>query len=56
VVLSGKTLSNELTASSIKGGITTFTPMHKTNSENNKETKQTIIKQCGIAPEEYGPA
>lgn len=56
VVLAGKTLANELTADSIEGGATTFPAILKTNNDNNKEVSETIARQRGLAPGEYGPA
>lgn len=56
VVLAGKTLANELTASSIeKGGVSNFPAILKSNNENNKEVRQTIIRQSGKAPENHEP-
>ena len=56
VVLAGKTLANELTAASIEGGATTFPAILNINNNNNKEVRQTIIKQQGTPPEELSPA
>ncbi len=56
VVLAGKTLANELTAAGIEGGVTTFPSILQMNKENNKEVRQTIIKQRGTPPEELEPA
>ena len=56
VVLAGKTLANELTASDIEDGATNFPAILKVNNENNNEVRRTIIKQRGVAPEDYSPA
>jgi DNA-damage-inducible protein D len=55
VVLAGKTLANELTAADIESGVSNFPDILKTNNDNNKQVRRTIIKQRGTAPEEYAP-
>lgn len=56
VLLAGKTFANELTASSIVRGVTSFNDIKNDNDANNSEVRKTIIAQSGQAPEDFEPA
>lgn len=56
VVLAGKTLANEMTATNIEQqGITNFPAILEENNENNQRIRDALI-DSGIVPEEQPPA